>query len=126
VVYRDLKPENILMNLDGYLCLADFGLSRIIGMDEVSHTFVGTAEYLSPEMIKESGHHTGVDWWALGILLYEMIVGIPPFYHANRKLMYRMILEKNPKFPDMEKHGIYVSASLQDLIMKLLDKDMDK
>ena len=57
-------------------------------------SFVGTAEYLSPEMIQESGHHHGADWWALGILLYEMIVGIPPFYHKNRKLMYKMILEK--------------------------------
>jgi len=76
-------------------------------------------------MIKESGHHHGVDWWALGILLYEMIVGIPPFYHQNKKLMYKMILDKNPKYPDMEKHGIYVSADLQDLITKLLNKDMD-
>lgn len=89
-------------------------------------TFVGTAEYLSPEMLWETGHHHGVDWWALGILLYEMIVGIPPFYHTNKKLMYKMILEKNPKFPDIQKHGIYVSADLQDLISKLLTKDMDK
>jgi len=101
-----------LVQDDGYLCLADFGLSRILGSDEIAMSFVGTAEYLSPEMIRESGHHLAVDWWALGILLYEMTVGIPPFYHKNKKLMYKMILEKNPKYPDIEKHGIYVSAEL--------------
>ena len=75
-------------------------------------SFVGTAEYLSPEMIKESGHDKGVDWWALGILMYEMIIGIPPFYHKNKKLMYKMIMEKNPKYPDKEKHGIDESPEL--------------
>lgn len=100
------------MQDDGYLCLADFGLSKIVQSDEVAMSFVGTAEYLSPEMIKESGHDKGVDWWALGILIYEMIVGIPPFYHKNKKLMYKMILEKNPKFPDKDKHGIFVSPDL--------------
>lgn len=125
VLYRDLKPENILIGSDGYVKLADFGLSRILTSDEMATSFVGTAEYLAPEMINETGHHHGVDWWALGILLYEMIVGIPPFYHKNRKLMYKMILEKaKPKYPDLDKHGIYVPEDLQDLINSLLEKDM--
>ena len=75
-------------------------------------------------MINGTGHDHTVDWWALGILMYEMIVGIPPFYHKNRQVMYKMILQKMPKYPDPERHGINVPEDLQDLINKLLDKDM--
>ena len=124
ILYRDLKPENILLSEDGYVCLADFGLSRILETEQIAMSFCGTAEYLAPEIIQESGHHHGADWWALGILMYEMIVGIPPFYHKNRQVMYKMILQKMPKYPDPERHGINVPDDLQDLINKLLDKDM--
>jgi serine/threonine protein kinase len=83
IIYRDLKPENILINKDGYIMLADFGLARIVG-DEDANSFCGTPEYLSPEMIVGSGHDHTLDWWALGILIYEMIIGIPPFYNQNK------------------------------------------
>ena len=112
IIYWDLKPENILIYESGYICLADFGLSRILNHDEVARTFVGTAEYLSPEIIQETGHHHGADWWALGILLYEMAVGIPPFYHKNWSVMYKMILERPPRFPDRIKHGIDIAEPL--------------
>ncbi|CAI2363739.1 unnamed protein product [Moneuplotes crassus] len=123
IIYRDLKPENILISEDGYIKLADFGLSRILNPDEQATTFCGTAEYLSPEMISETGHDFTSDWWAVGILIYEMMIGIPPFYHKNKSTMYKMIAEKEPRFPDPKKHGIGVSDDAEDLIRKLLSKD---
>ena len=77
-------------------------------------------------MIDSSGHNFGIDWWALGILIYEMIVGIPPFYHKNRDHMFHLIKEASIKYPDPKRHGISVSKTAQDLINKLLDKDLDK
>lgn len=126
VLYRDLKPENILLGEDGYVYLTDFGLSRILARDEIATSFWGTAEYLAPEMVTSTGHNFGIDWWALGILIYEMIVGIPPFYHKKRDHMFYLIKEAEIKYPDPEKHGISVSEQAQDLINKLLNKDMDK
>ena len=124
ILYRDLKPENILIGDDGYLFLADFGLSRMINRGEVALSFCGTAEYLAPEMIDGTGHHHGIDWWALGILIYEMLVGIPPFYHKVRDHMFMLIKQATVKYPDPDKHGICVSPVAQDIINKLLDKDM--
>lgn len=92
IIYRDLKPENILLNKDGYIMLADFGLAKILQDDtQEPNSFCGTPEYLSPEMIVGSGHDYTVDWWALGILIYEMIIGIPPFYNQNKHQMYHLI-----------------------------------
>ncbi len=90
-----------MLGEDGYLFLADFGLSRMIKKGEIAKSFCGTAEYLAPEMISGSGHHHGIDWWALGVLLYEMLVGIPPFYHKNRDQMFKLIREASIKYPDM-------------------------
>lgn len=84
IVYRDLKPENVLFNNDGYLKLADFGLATKVGKNSLARSFCGTAEYLAPEMLQGKGHDHTVDLWTLGILLYEMLVGIPPFFHKNK------------------------------------------
>jgi serine/threonine protein kinase len=79
VVYRDLKPENVLFDSDGHVKLADFGLSRELGEDETARTMCGTFEYLAPEMVLKRPYSFEVDWWALGILGYELIVGKTPF-----------------------------------------------
>ena len=123
IVYRDLKPENVLFNRDGYLLLADFGLATKVDEDKLASSFCGTAEYLSPEMLNEEGHDQTVDWWTLGILLYEMLVGIPPFFHKNKHRMYFLIRNANVSYPVPEKHNIYVSPEAQDLINKLLNKN---
>lgn len=107
----------------GYLFVADFGLAKIMKSGEVANSFCGTSEYLSPEMIIGNGHDHTVDWWALGILVYEMIVGIPPFYHRNRNKMYVFIKESKVQFPNYEKHKIMISEEAKDFILRLLDKD---
>lgn len=83
IVYRDLKTENVLMDINGYVSLADFGMAKYIQPDETEYSLCGTPEYLAPEVLSGEGHGLASDWWALGILIYEMIIGIPPFYHQN-------------------------------------------
>ena len=80
VVYRDFKPENILIDSEGYIRLTDFGLSKI-GMKEDGRTktFCGTLEYMAPEMIKNENYDSSVDWFAFGLVLYEMLDGRSPF-----------------------------------------------
>lgn len=75
----------MLLGADGYIMLADFGLAKIVSTDDKvePNSFCGTPEYLAPEMIEGSGHDHSLDWWALGILVYEMLIGIPPFYNKN-------------------------------------------
>lgn len=86
VIYRDLKPENILVGRDGYLKIADFGLSRsdINGQMSGATSIVGTAEYLAPEVLCQKknggGYGKAADWWCFGCLIYEFLCGIPPFY----------------------------------------------
>lgn len=119
IVYRDLKPENILMDDDGYVCLTDFGMAKQLGEDGITQSFVGTPEYLAPEIITSQGHGRPADWWSLGILIYEMLVGIPPFYNQNIQLMYELIRHGELKFPQRTP----LSPDAQDLITRLLNRD---
>jgi len=120
VVYRDLKPENILIDMEGHICITDFGLSKEIKPEEGTHTFCGTPEYLAPEVLKGQGHGTAVDWWSLGTLIYEMLTGLPPFYSQNINIMYQKILNGELRFPS------YVSPDAQSLLEGLLTRDVDK
>jgi len=101
----------VLFNKDGYLLLADFGLATKVSRNSLARSFCGTAEYLAPEMLQGKGHDHTVDLWTLGILLYEMLVGIPPFFHKNKPQMFYLIQEADLTFPDPQKHKIYVSPN---------------
>ncbi|EHK39947.1 serine/threonine protein kinase, AGC family [Trichoderma atroviride IMI 206040] len=123
VVYRDLKPENILLDYQGHIALCDFGLCKLEMKDEDStNTFVGTPEYLAPELLKGEGYGKTVDWWTLGVLLYEMLTGLPPFYDENTNEMYRKILTAPLNFPGYD----VVPPAARDLLTKLLDRDPTK
>lgn len=120
VVYRDLKPENVLIDADGHVKLADFGLSKegILNVASGAYTFCGTPEYLAPEVLLRKGHGTAVDWWSLGALLYEMLVGLPPWYSSNRKEMYQGITHGILTFPENK-----ASPLARHVISLLLEKD---
>lgn len=98
VAYRDLKPENILLDSDGHIKLVDFGFAKQVHGRE-TYTLCGTPEYLAPEVIHNSGHGLAVDWWALGILIYEFLVGKPPFWDQNPMRIYEQIVEGRVRFP---------------------------
>lgn len=100
VVYRDLKPENILLDYTGHIALCDFGLCKLnMSETEKTNTFCGTPEYIAPELLESQGYTKTVDWWTLGVLLYEMMTGLPPFYDENVNAMYQRILTDPLNFP---------------------------
>nr|AML78071.1 putative LOV domain-containing protein [Myristica fragrans] len=147
IIYRDLKPENILLQKDGHVVLTDFDLSFLTSCKPQvikhvapmkrrksksqphptfvaepatqSNSFVGTEEYIAPEIITGEGHSGAIDWWALGILLYEMLYGRTPFRAKNRQKTFANILHKDLTFPS----SIPVSLTARQLIHGLLHRD---
>jgi cGMP-dependent protein kinase len=91
VMYRDLKPENLMLSQNGYLKLVDFSFAKFIKPGSKSYTVCGTPQYMSPEQLNQSGHSLAVDWWALGVLIFEMVNFNPPFFHEDECSMYRSI-----------------------------------
>ena len=144
-IYRDLKPENILLHQSGHVMLSDFDLSaratqrggapamirqatpnsaplvdtRSCIADLRTNSFVGTEEYIAPEVIKGCGHTSAVDWWTLGILIYEMIFATTPFKGSTRNETFSNVLRNEVQFPD----STPISSFGKSLIRKLLIKD---
>lgn len=101
IVYRDLKPENILLDANGHIALCDFGLSKAnLNNDGTTNTFCGTTEYLAPEvLLDETGYTKMVDFWSLGVLIFEMCCGWSPFFAENTQQMYKNIAFGKVRFP---------------------------
>ena len=99
IIYRDLKPENILLDANGHIALCDFGLSKA-DLDGTTNTFCGTTEYLAPEvLLDETGYTKCIDFWSLGVLIFEMSTGWSPFHSDSTQQMYKNIAFGKVRFP---------------------------
>ena len=92
IVYRDLKPENILVDKEGHIKLSDFGLSKVTEAGEdLTFTVCGTPEYVAPEIVENEGHNKNIDWWSLGVLLFEMYTGKTPFHQMPIQTIFEKL-----------------------------------
>jgi serine/threonine protein kinase/CRP-like cAMP-binding protein len=123
IAFRDLKPENLLIDEDGYLVIVDFGFAKILKNHQKTYTLCGSAEYLAPEVIVRRGHDCSVDYWSLGIIVYEMICGETPFFSVSPRDIFKRILQGDVTFPNSffgkEQNG---NAACRHLILSLLDQ----
>ncbi|MCO5553187.1 hypothetical protein L7F22_006708 [Adiantum nelumboides] len=120
IIHRDLKPENILLDAEGHVRLTDFGLAKEIVESKPANSLCGTVEYMAPEIVLAKGHGKAADWWSVGILLFEMLTGQPPFTHGNRQKLQQKIVKDKVKLPS------YLTSEAHSLLKGLLQKEACK
>ncbi|OCT65514.1 hypothetical protein XELAEV_18041752mg [Xenopus laevis] len=121
VTHRDLKPGNLLMDEGGYLKIAEFGMSKTdIGYGDQANTMVGSPAYMAPEIVKEEEYTRAVDWWALGVIVYEMLLGTRPFTGYDRDFIYDSIVEDEPHYP------LTLDSEALSFISQLLNKNPEE
>ncbi|KAF9784064.1 kinase-like domain-containing protein [Thelephora terrestris] len=122
IVYRDLKPENILLADDGHIKIADFGFAK--HCEGTTWTLCGTPDYLAPEVVNQSRYNKSVDWYALGVLIFEMLFGQPPFHEPEISPM--ALYNKISKGPSTIQWPPFFNPRATDLILKLMETDPSK
>jgi protein kinase A len=118
IIYRDLKPENVLIDVNGHIKITDFGFAKYVS--DITWTLCGTPDYLAPEVIQSKGYGPAVDWWSLGILIFEMLAGYPPFYDDDHLKLYEKIIQGRIKWP------AYFDPHARDLLKRLLTGDLSR
>ncbi|RSH86881.1 camp-dependent protein kinase catalytic subunit [Apiotrichum porosum] len=120
IIYRDLKPENLLLGADGHVKVTDFGFAKHV--PDITWTLCGTPDYLAPEVVQSKGYNKSVDWYALGVLIFEMLAGYPPFFtdDGNPMKLYEKIIGGKVRYPT------YFDALAKDLLKNLLVGDLTK